>query len=49
VTPLVVGLIVSATGSFALALGFIALLAIGGVFSYLFLLGDVRRVELDGA
>lgn len=49
VTPLVVGLIVSATGSFVLALGFIALLAIGGVFSYIFLLGDVRRVELDGA
>jgi MFS transporter, ACS family, D-galactonate transporter len=49
VTPLVVGLIVSATGSFALALGFIAILAIGGVFSYIFLLGDVRRVELDGA
>jgi MFS transporter, ACS family, D-galactonate transporter len=48
VTPLVVGLIVSATGSFALALGFIAILAIGGVFSYIFLLGDVRRVELDG-
>jgi ACS family D-galactonate transporter-like MFS transporter len=49
VTPLVVGLIVSATGSFAWALGFIAILAIGGVFSYIFLLGDVRRVELDGA
>jgi ACS family D-galactonate transporter-like MFS transporter len=49
VTPLVVGLIVSATGSFALALGFIAILAIGGVFSYIFLLGDVRRVEIDGA
>jgi MFS transporter, ACS family, D-galactonate transporter len=49
VTPLVVGLIVSATGSFALALGFIAILAIGGVFSYIFVLGDVRRVELDGA
>lgn len=49
VTPLVVGLIVSATGSFALALGFIAVLAIGGVFSYIFVLGDVRRVELDGA
>ena len=49
VTPLVVGLIVSATGSFAWALGFIAILAIGGVFSYIFLLGDVRRVEIDGA
>jgi ACS family D-galactonate transporter-like MFS transporter len=48
VTPLVVGLIVSATGSFALALAFIAILAIGGVFSYIFLLGDVRRVEIDG-
>ncbi len=46
VTPLVVGLIVKMTGSFAWALAFIATLALGGVLSYLFLLGDVRRVEM---
>lgn len=46
VTPLVVGFAVKATGSFAWALGFISLMALGGVVCYVFLLGDVRRVEL---
>jgi len=46
VTPLVVGLVVSATGSFVWALGFIGLVAAGGALSYIFLLGDVRRLEL---
>jgi MFS transporter, ACS family, D-galactonate transporter len=48
VTPLVVGLVVKVTGSFAWALVFIATLALGGVLSYTFLLGDVRRVEMPG-
>jgi ACS family D-galactonate transporter-like MFS transporter len=46
VTPLVVGFVVKVTGSFAWALAFIAALALGGVISYIFLLGDVRRVEM---
>jgi ACS family D-galactonate transporter-like MFS transporter len=46
VTPVVVGLVVSATGSFMWALTFIGLMAITGALSYLFLLGDVRRLEL---
>jgi ACS family D-galactonate transporter-like MFS transporter len=45
VTPLVVGFVVAATGSFAWALVFIALLAVVGAVSYLFVLGDVRRIE----
>jgi MFS transporter, ACS family, D-galactonate transporter len=49
VTPLVVGVIVSATGSFAWALSYIAVVAAAGALSYIFLLGDVRRVELPGA
>jgi MFS transporter, ACS family, D-galactonate transporter len=44
VTPLVVGLVVKLTGSFAWALAYIAAMAVGGVLSYLFVLGDVRRV-----
>jgi ACS family D-galactonate transporter-like MFS transporter len=47
VTPMVVGFIVAATGSFAFALGYIAIMAVGGALSYIFLLGDVHRVELD--
>jgi ACS family D-galactonate transporter-like MFS transporter len=47
-TPLVVGVVLKMTGSFAWALAYIACMALGGVFSYLFLLGDVRRVEAPG-
>jgi MFS transporter, ACS family, D-galactonate transporter len=45
VTPLVVGVVVGVTGSFAWALGFIGIIALSGVFSYVFIVGDVRRVE----
>jgi len=46
VTPLVVGFVVKETGSFAWALAFIAALALVGVLSYVFVVGDVRRVEM---
>jgi MFS transporter, ACS family, D-galactonate transporter len=48
VTPLVVGFVVAATGSFAWALAFIGIVALLGVFSYVFVVGDVRRVEFEG-
>jgi len=47
VTPLVVGFIVGMTGSFFWALAFIGIVALLGVFSYVFVVGDVRRVEFD--
>jgi ACS family D-galactonate transporter-like MFS transporter len=47
VTPLVVGFVVATTGSFAWALGFIAVVAVIGALSYLFVLGDVKRVEYE--
>jgi ACS family D-galactonate transporter-like MFS transporter len=47
VTPLAIGFIVKATGSFVWALGLIAAMALLGALSYLFVLGDVKRVELD--
>jgi ACS family D-galactonate transporter-like MFS transporter len=49
VTPLVVGFIVAATGSFFYALGFIAVVALIGAFSYIFILGPVERVEFNEA
>jgi ACS family D-galactonate transporter-like MFS transporter len=49
VTPLAVGFIVAATGSFVGALAFIGALAMVGALSYIFLLGDVRRIELAAA
>lgn len=47
VTPLGVGFIVKATGSFVWALVLVAGLALVGALSYLFVLGDVKRVEID--
>jgi ACS family D-galactonate transporter-like MFS transporter len=45
VTPLVVGVVVGVYGSFAWALTYIGIVALLGVFSYVFIVGDVRRVE----
>lgn len=47
ITPLAIGFIVQATGSFVGALAFVAALALLGVFSYVVILGDVRRIELE--
>jgi MFS transporter, ACS family, D-galactonate transporter len=47
VTPLVVGFVVASTGSFAWALAFIGVLALLGVLSYVFVVGDVRRVVFE--
>jgi ACS family D-galactonate transporter-like MFS transporter len=49
ITPLAIGFIVKTTGSFVWALTLITGLALLGVFSYLFILCDVKRVELDDA
>ncbi|WP_153110169.1 MFS transporter [Propionivibrio limicola] len=45
-TPLVIGFIISATGSFFYALMYVGAAALLGVFSYVFILGDVKRIEL---
>ncbi|MBB5504611.1 MFS transporter [Paraburkholderia atlantica] len=46
VTPLVVGLIVAATGSFVGALVFIGVIALIGALSYIFIVGDIKRIVL---
>jgi MFS transporter, ACS family, D-galactonate transporter len=46
VTPLVVGLIVGMTGSFVWALVFIGVIALIGAASYIFIVGDIKRIEL---
>ncbi|NLP63506.1 MFS transporter [Paraburkholderia sacchari] len=46
ITPLVVGLIVGATGSFVWALAFIGAIALLGAASYIFVVGDIKRIEL---
>jgi ACS family D-galactonate transporter-like MFS transporter len=47
ITPLVIGFIISATGSFFYALIYIGAATLLGVLSYVFILGDVHRIELD--
>lgn len=44
-TPIVIGYIVQATGSFAGALMFIGANAAAAIFSYLFIVGEIKRVE----
>ena len=46
-TPLVIGFIVAAFGNFFYALVYIGGAALLGVVAYLFILGDVKRIELD--
>lgn len=47
VTPIVIGAIIGATGSFFYALAYVGAVALLGAFSYIFILGDVKRLEVD--
>jgi ACS family D-galactonate transporter-like MFS transporter len=47
VTPLVIGFVLGATGSFYGALTYIAALGLVGAAAYIFILGDVRRLEIS--
>ncbi len=47
ITPIVIGEIIGATGSFTLALAYVGMAALAGAASYIFLLGDVERIVLD--
>ncbi|TPG53875.1 MFS transporter [Sphingomonas glacialis] len=46
VTPLAIGVIVAATGSFFYALAFVGGLALIGALAYIFVVGDVKRIVL---
>ena len=48
-TPLVIGFLVNATGSFVGALAYIATLALLGVVCYVVILGDIHRLEIEEA
>ncbi|WP_106477863.1 MFS transporter [Phytohalomonas tamaricis] len=47
ITPLVVGFIVSASGSFAGALLYISAMALLGALAYIFMVGDIKRIEME--
>lgn len=46
VTPLVIGFVVQRTGSFIGALAFVAIVAAVGAFSWIFVIGDIKRLEI---
>jgi MFS transporter, ACS family, D-galactonate transporter len=46
ITPLVIGFVVGSTGSFYGALAYIATLGLIGAAAYIFIVGEVRRVEI---
>lgn len=46
VTPILVGMIVDATGTFVWALGYIALLVLAGLLAYVLLVGKVERLRI---
>lgn len=46
ITPIVVGVVVGATGSFYGALAYIGVLALVGAAAYIFIVGEVKRVEI---
>jgi ACS family glucarate transporter-like MFS transporter len=47
-TPIIIGYIIAATGSFKMALVFVGVNALIAAFSYLFIVGDIKRIELKG-
>jgi MFS transporter, ACS family, glucarate transporter len=47
-TPIIIGFMVQATGSFNLALVFVAVNALLAIFSYLVVVGPLRRLEIKG-
>ena len=46
ITPLIIGVIISMTGNFFYALIYIGLTALVGVIAYIFIIGDIKRIEL---
>ncbi len=47
ITPIVIGYAIQATGSYALGLTFIAVMAGVGAISYFFVVGEVKRIEFE--
>ncbi len=46
IAPLIIGVIISATGNFFYALIYVSLTALIGVIAYIFIIGDIKRIEL---
>jgi ACS family glucarate transporter-like MFS transporter len=47
-TPIIIGYIIAATGSFKMALVFVGANALVAAISYLFIVGEIKRIELKG-
>ena len=47
IAPLIIGVIISATGNFFYALIYVGLTALIGVIAYIFIIGDIKRIVLE--
>ncbi|MGY6031106.1 MFS transporter [Phytobacter sp. AG2a] len=47
ITPLIIGFIIAGTGNFFYALIYIGLTALIGLVAYIFIIGDIKRIEFD--
>lgn len=47
ITPLIIGFIIAGTGNFFYALIYIGLTALIGLVAYIFIIGDIKRIELN--
>lgn len=47
ITPLIIGFLLSASGSYFYAFAYIAAVSVLGIVSYIFIVGDVKRIEFD--
>ena len=46
IAPLIIGVIISATGNFFYALIYVGVTALIGVIAYIFIIGDIKRIVL---
>jgi len=46
-TGIIIGYLIKWTGSFSIALVYVGANALGAIFCYLFIVGEIKRLELD--
>jgi len=47
ITPIIIGVIVQVTGSFVMAMSYIGIVAVVGIFSYIVIIGEPVRVQVE--
>ena len=47
-TPMIIGFLISATNSYSVAIVFVGSIAFIGALSFIFMVGKVRRIDMEG-